>query len=78
MNKIDEILCRLIEKEPTKEYAVIVVLDSLTNFDELNLKIFNRLMKNIIVSRLTGNEIIALSQNEAIISIELDREMGVL
>ena len=78
MKKIEEKLAKLINDEPGKEFKVIMVTESNTDFNKLELRQFNRLMDNILSATLTGKEIINLSKNNKIISIEPDMEMNIL
>ena len=78
MKKIEATLSQLIDKQPNNEYNIIIVFDAATDIEKLNLKKFNKLMKNILNATLTGKEIIQLSKNDAVISIERNSEIGIL
>ena len=75
--KIEANLAELIQKEPHKEYKTVIVFDPTKNTDLLKSDKFNRLMNNILSATLTGVEIMELSENDTVISIEPDMEMGI-
>ncbi len=78
MQKIEEALAKLIKEAPGDTYRIVITFDPGEAFDSLGLKEANRIMHNIASAALSGREITDLSENEAIVSIELDQEAGIL
>lgn len=74
---IEQNLNKFIEQEPDKEQHIIVVFKPEMNNDLPEIKNAHKLMDNIFTANMTGEEIIKLSQNEAVVSIESDAEMSI-
>jgi hypothetical protein len=61
-----------------KEFKVVIVCDESVSQEELTLKDYKKLMKNIVSGSLTGQRILELSMHEKIVSIEEDIDACIL
>lgn len=78
MAKIDSNLAKNITRKPDKEFNVIIVIDLGKDFEELHLRNYKKLMDNIAYAKLTGYEINQASNSPWVLSIEEDKEMGII
>lgn len=78
MAEIEKKFAKLVNENPEKEFKIIMVFESGYDVNKFNLKKINLLMDSILSTTLTGKEIIEISKNNAISSIEPDSEMEIL
>lgn len=78
MEKIDEKLKHSAESKPGEKFKVLIVVKEGSDLKKLHLNQSKKLMDNIVSASLEGKEVVALAQNEDVISIEKDEEMGIL
>ena len=69
MKKIDHSLSQLVAKAPRQKYSVLIVIDN-----EQDTSVFSTGK----FQPLSGEEIIALAEHEAVSSIEADSEAHIL
>lgn len=77
VDKIEVNLKKRATEHLKKEFKVLIVCDESIS-EELSLKGYNKLMKNIVSGSLTGQQILELSLHEKIVSIEEDFKVYIL
>ena len=78
MQKIEETLLKQVKEAPGTIYTIVITFDPSVEFESLGLKEAKQIMHNIASASLPGREILDLLENEAVVSIELDQETGML
>lgn len=78
MKKLDSGLSKKITLDLKKEFNVLIVIDTTFDIENLNLSNYKKLMSNIIYAKLTGKKIRKISNHPSVLSIEEDKEMGIL
>ncbi len=78
MAKIEHSFLMQLNSKIDKNFRVIIALRPFTNIDELEIKEPKILMENILVATITGKQILQLSENINVETIEQDSEMYIL
>jgi hypothetical protein len=78
MEKINKNLKQAAKNKPGEKFKVLIVVKEGSDLKKLSLNQSKKLMDNMVSASLEGKEVEALAQNEDVISIEEDQEMGIM
>lgn len=78
MGKLDQTFKESAESHPDEKFNVLIVVKEGADLKKLRLNHPKKLMDNILSASLEGREVVALAQEESVVSIEKDQEMGIM
>ena len=78
MQKIHQLLEMEIKSHPENRVDVLITIKEGYNPESLKMETYKVLMDTIILATLDAKEIVELSKNQNVLSIEKDSEMGIL
>lgn|GEM_PF-1419805 len=78
MSKIHPVLAKEMRAHPNRRIDVLVTLKEGEDPASLHLNFYKVLMDNVLSSTLDVEEIVELSKDDQVVSIEKDAEIGIL